>query len=83
MKVNVQGVRSTYIAGDFIKLDSLLKFSSIASTGGEAKYLIQNGEVFVDKEVCDVRGKKIRPGSVVRVGNDVILVRQKQEYDSK
>jgi len=75
MKVKLDGVRSVSIKGEFIKLDSLLKFASIASTGGEAKYLIQSGEVFVGKEVCTSRGKKIRPGEMVRCGNDVILVR--------
>ena len=75
MKVKVKGVRSIKITGEFIKLDSLLKFASIASTGGEAKLRIQNGEVFVGKEVCFVRGKKIRPGDVVRCGGDVIVVR--------
>jgi len=75
MKVRVRGVRTVRIEGDYIKLDSLLKFASIASTGGEAKYRIQNGEVFTDKEVCTVRGKKIRPGTVVRCGDDIVLVK--------
>ena len=65
-----------YITGEYIKLDGLLKYASIASTGGEAKYLIQNGDVFVGKEICTARGKKIRPGDVVRFGEDVILVKQ-------
>ena len=75
MKVKVNGVRSVQIKGDYIKLDSLLKFASIASTGGEAKYRIQSGEVFVGKVVCLSRGKKIRPGDVVRCGESVILVK--------
>jgi len=73
--LKVHGVRAVYIEGEYIKLDSLLKYASIASTGGEAKYRIQNGEVFVGKEVCTSRGKKIGPGDVVRIGNDVILVK--------
>ena len=75
MKVRLGGVRSVRITGEYIKLDSLLKFASVVSTGGEAKLRIQNGEVFVGKEVCFSRGKKIKPGSVVRCGDDVILVR--------
>jgi len=75
MKVKVGGVRRVNIKGEYIKLDSLLKFASIASTGGEAKLRIQNGEVIVDKEVCTTRGKKIRPGTVVRCGESVILVK--------
>jgi len=75
MKVKIHGVRSVFITGEYIKLDSLLKFASIAATGGEAKLRIQNGEVYVDKEVCTSRGKKIRPGNVVRSGNSVLLVK--------
>jgi len=77
MKVKLADVKSVHITGEYIKLDSLLKFASIASTGGEAKYRIQNGEVFVGKEVCYSRGKKIKPGEVVRCEDNVILVKGK------
>ena len=76
MKVKLSGVKSIKIKGDYIKLDSLLKFSSIASTGGEAKYRILNDEVYVGKEICRARGKKIRPGDIVRCGEHVLLVKQ-------
>ena len=33
-------------------------------TGGHAKIVIQNGEVAVNGEVCQMRGKKLRPGDV-------------------
>jgi len=76
MKVKVNGAESVRIEGEFIKLDSLLKYASIVSTGGEAKYRIINGEVFVNKEVCTSRGKKIRPGDIVRCNDNIILVKQ-------
>jgi len=76
MKVKLRGVQQIRIAGEFIRLDSLLKFASIASTGGEAKILIQNGEVFVGGEPCTLRGKKIKPGDVVRYGSGTLLVKQ-------
>jgi len=82
MKVKVKGVRSISIKGEYIKLDSLLKFASIASTGGEAKFLIQSGEVFVNKEVCIVRGKKIRHGYVIRCGDDVLLIKSNEHRSS-
>ena len=50
------------IKTDFIKLDSLLKFAGLTGTGGEAKYVISEGMVKVNGEVCTQRGKKIRPG---------------------
>ena len=78
MKVKVAGVKSVYITGEYIKLDALLKFASMVSTGGEAKHRILNGDVFVDKEICTLRGKKIRPGTIVRMDTDVVLVKQQK-----
>ncbi len=53
------------ITTEFIKLQDLLKFACLTSTGGEAKQLILDGQVAVNGEVCTMRGKKIRPGDVV------------------
>ena len=53
------------ITTEFIKLQDLLKFASLVSTGGEAKIVITEGEVTVNGEVCTQRGKKIRPGDAV------------------
>lgn len=50
---------------EYIKLQDLLKFAAAVSTGGEAKILIQEGDVTVNGEVCTMRGKKIRPGDDV------------------
>ena len=53
------------ITTEFIKLQDLLKFGNLVSTGGEAKQLILDEQVLVNGEVCTMRGKKIRPGDVV------------------
>ena len=50
------------IKEDSIRLDSALKFASLVATGGHAKIVIQNGEVLVNGEVCEQRGKKLRNG---------------------
>ena len=55
------------ITTEFIKLQDLLKFANLVSTGGEAKIIIQEGEVKVNGEVCTMRGKKIRPGDIVEL----------------
>ena len=47
---------------EFIRLDSLLKLSGGAVTGGQAKVAIQSGQVLVNGEVCTMRGKKLYPG---------------------
>lgn len=62
------------IQTEFIKLDALLKYASLCGTGGEAKNVIQNGEVFVNGAVCTMRGKKIRPGDSVTFGKETVQV---------
>lgn len=62
------------IREDFIKLDSLLKLSGVASTGGHAKILILEGQVKVNGEICTARGKKIRPSDTVLVEETEIKV---------
>lgn len=57
------------IETEFIKLDSLLKFAALVGTGGEAKYVIQEGLVRVNEEVCMMRGKKLYPGDTVSFGD--------------
>ena len=53
------------ITTEYIKLQDLLKFAAAVETGGEAKLVIQEGDVTVNGEVCTMRGKKIRPGDDV------------------
>ena len=53
------------IETEYIKLDSLLKFAAVVGTGGEANYVISEGMVSVNGEVCTMRGKKLRPGDKV------------------
>ncbi len=62
---------------DFIKLDQLLKYSNLCPTGGDAKLMVQDGEVKVNGEKCTMRGKKIRPGDRVSVpGASVLVIRE-------
>lgn len=62
------------IQTEFIRLDALLKLASVAQTGGQAKWMIQDGTVSVNGEICTMRGKKIRPGDTVSVGDQTIMV---------
>ena len=55
------------ITTEFIKLDSLLKFSGLAETGSDAKEFVKEGRIQVGGEVCTMRGKKIRSGDKVYV----------------
>ena len=58
------------LEGEFIRLDDLLKLTGCVQTGGQAKVLIQGGEVCLDGEVCTMRGKKLRGGEIVFIPED-------------
>lgn len=58
----------------YIKLDQLLKFLSLASSGAEAKMIILDGEVKVNEDICFTRGKKIYPGDKIEVFSNVYEV---------
>ena len=50
------------ITTEFIKLQDAMKYANAVYSGGEAKVLIQEGQVQANGEVCTMRGKKLRPG---------------------
>ncbi|MDY4084597.1 MAG: RNA-binding S4 domain-containing protein [Ruminococcus bromii] len=62
------------IDSEYIKLQDLMKFCGLVGTGGEAKIVIQNGEVKVNGEVCTMRGKKLRAGDKVEFDGTEIIV---------
>lgn len=63
-----------FIDTEFIKLDNLLKLAGAAQTGGQAKVMIQNGDVLVNGHPCDMRNKKIRNGDKVETPDRIIEV---------
>ena len=71
LKVKEKKVVEKKITTEFIRLDAFLKFCDVAQTGGHAKMIIQYGDAKVNGEVCEQRGKKLRPGDEVEF-EDVI-----------
>ena len=67
-------IETIEINEEFIRLDNLLKFAGIAPTGGQAKFIIQNGEIKVNGEICTMRGKKMRAGDKAQYRQRVIEV---------
>lgn len=62
------------ITTEYIKLEALLKLANLVGSGGEAKVLIQEGQVSVNGDVCTMRGKKLRPGDHVTFQGRELLV---------
>lgn len=59
---------------EYIKLGQLLKLAGMVSSGVEAKIVIQDGEVTVNGEVDDRRGKKCYPGDVISFNGETVKV---------
>ena len=56
-----------YITTEYIKLDQLLKFTQIAEDGADAKFIINQGIIFMNDKVILERGKKLYPGDVITI----------------
>ena len=67
-------MKEIYLDSEYIRLDSLLKLADLVSSGGEAKLLIQNGDVIVNGEVCTARGKKLYPGDTAALFGETVSV---------
>ena len=63
------------LRGDHLTLDALLKAAGLAGSGGDAKMLIQQGGVLVNGEVDLRRGRKLRAGDEVAVGEQRVALR--------
>ena len=62
------------IKTEYIKLDALLKFAALVASGGEAKEAVASGLVFVNGEVCTMRGKKLRSGDTVSFDGKTVRI---------
>jgi ribosome-associated protein len=62
------------ISGEMIRLGQLLKLAGVVDDGAHARALIEDGKVRVDGEVDRRRGRQVRPGSLVDLGETQIRV---------
>lgn len=61
--------REVGISGGMIRLGQLLKLAGVAADGAEAKALIAAGQVRVNGQPENRRGRQLHPGDVVAVGD--------------
>lgn len=61
------------IDSEYIKLQDLLKLGGAVETGGQAKVVIQNGDVTVNGEICTMRANKMRARQAVFDGLEIIV----------
>jgi len=67
-------LKKIFIETEFIKLDNLLKLSGVTQTGGQAKVMIQDGQIMLNGSTCSMRNKKIKNGDRVETAEKIIEV---------
>jgi ribosome-associated protein len=62
------------ISTDTIRLGQLLKLAGLVDSGSDAKFLLAGGEVAVNGETEVRRGRQLRPGDVVALGEAAVRI---------
>lgn len=62
------------IKDEYIKLGQAMKLANMVSSGADAKVFIQNGEVFVNGEICMMRGKKLYKGDKFKYNDEIVEI---------
>lgn len=71
------------ITDEFITLGQFLKHVDVITTGGQAKWYLQEYAVYVDGELENRRGRKLYPGSLVELpGEGTFIVKQEIEEET-
>ena len=61
---------------EYIKLGQALKAANLVESGVDAKFVVQDGLVKVNGEVCLQRGKKLVAGDVVEFDGETIKIEE-------
>ena len=60
-------MKDIVIDTEFVTLGQLLKMTDAISSGGMAKWFLSENDVYVNGEIDDRRGRKLRDGDVVNI----------------
>ena len=66
------------IITEFITMDKLLKFSGVAATGGQAFLMVEDGIVKLNGKLVTEKRKKVFPGDVVNIDDQIELTITKE-----
>jgi len=70
-------MREVEITKEPVELYKILKFEGLASSGGEAKSVIAEGQVLVNGKVETRKRKKIVSGDIIELGDEKIHIQLK------
>ena len=67
------------ITTEFITVDKLLKFAGVVDSGGQAFQLVLDGLVKINGNTIHEKRKKVLPGDIVNIDNQLELTVTKDE----
>ena len=67
------------ITTECITMDKLLKFSGVADTGGQAFIMVEDGIIKLNGKLVTEKRKKVFPGDVVNIDDQIELTVSKEE----
>ncbi|GAA3831742.1 RNA-binding S4 domain-containing protein [Amycolatopsis tucumanensis] len=68
------GMREIATSDGSIRLGQFLKLANVVESGSDARSLLEDGQVQVNGEVEERRGRQLQRGDVVTVGGDELRV---------
>ena len=68
-------MRVVEITREPVELYKILKFEGIVASGGEAKAVIENGQVIVNGEVETRKRRKMVCGDIIKLGNETLCLK--------
>ncbi len=73
-KAAAPAVREVEIREDMIRLGQFLKLADLVDYGSDVRPLVQDGQVLVNGEVETRRGRQLRKGDTVTLGDQTVQV---------
>ena len=64
-----------YIDSEYITLNQFLKIVSLISSGGQAKFFLENNDVYVNQIIESRRGKKIYDGDIIKIEDKIFMIK--------
>lgn len=62
-------LKTLQIKDEYITLGQFIKVMDLISSGGEAKFFLNNAEILVNGEKENRRGKKLYKGDLININN--------------
>jgi ribosome-associated protein len=72
--INGEKMKKVIFTGEYINLGQFLKKVDLIDSGSDAKHFLSFNRVFVNEEVDERRGRKLRHQDQVRIGKETWIL---------